>query len=229
MSALARWTAAALAIAAKDLAVERRSRDLVTSTAFFALLVVVLSSLAFYLDRPSARRLAPGVLWVAVVFSGLLATGRAWAREREGEAFLGLLLAPIPRSALFVGKLLFQWAFLLALSVALVPLVAVLFHVDFGDRLAWVLLLLALGTLGFSAPATLFGLMTVRTGARDLLLSIVVLPLCAPVLLAAVVATRELLMQAPPAALWSWVRLLLAADITLVVMSAWLFEPLATD
>ncbi len=223
------WLQAAWLILRKDVAIELKTRELTTSTGLFAVLVVVLTSLAFYLDRGTARALAPGVLWVAITFSGILAVSRAWAREREQDSFRGLLLSPLPRSAIYSGKVAALCLFLTAVQLVLVPLVALLFHTDLSGVLFPLLAILALGTLGFVATATLFGLLTVRTGARDLLLSVVVFPLTAPVLLAAVVATRELISDAPMSEVYAWLRILVAADIIFVAAGLALFEPLALD
>ena len=94
----------AMRIAAKDLRIEARTKEITVTTTFFAVLVVVLASISFYLDPIIAARIAPGVLWVSLAFAGLVAVLRSWAREREEDAMRGLLLSPVPRSAIFFGK-----------------------------------------------------------------------------------------------------------------------------
>ncbi|HJK96294.1 MAG TPA: heme exporter protein CcmB [Polyangiaceae bacterium LLY-WYZ-14_1] len=220
---------AARLVAAKDLRIELRTREITTTTTLFAVLVVVLSSLSFYLDQVIARRLAPGVLWVSVAFSGVLAVGRAWAREAEQDAFRALLLAPLPRAGIFLGKTAAVLSFLLVVEAVVVPIVALLFHVALPPVLGPLALLLFLGTLGFAAAGTLFGAMTVKTRARDLALSVVLFPLVAPCLLAGVVATRELFGGAPLSEVLAWARILLAADILFVTAGLVLFPTLAAD
>src|SRR5262249_26483644 len=154
---------------AKDLAIERRTREIVVSTALFSLLVAVLASLSFYLDDVDARAFAPGVLWISVSFSGVLAVSRSFSRERANDAMRGLLLSPIPPSAIYLGKALSALAFLAVVETLLVPIVALLYHVDLARAMLPVLPVLALGTIGQVLAGTLFGAMTVKTGARDLL------------------------------------------------------------
>ena len=126
-------------------------------------------------------------------FAAVLALGRAFQREREESALDGLLVAPLSRSALFAGKALGVLVFLFAIALVVIPLTALLFSLDL-DKYGPGLFLLALAALpGVAASGTLFGAMTVRTAARDLLLAVVLFPLIAPTLLAAVAGTRELL------------------------------------
>ncbi|MFW6066796.1 MAG: heme exporter protein CcmB [Myxococcota bacterium] len=222
------WRAAGW-VALKDLRVELRAKDIVTTTGLFAVLVVIMASLSFYVDRASAPRMAPGVLWISVAFAGVLAMGRTWAREREEDVITGLLLTPVPRAAIYLGKAAAALAFLAVVEVALVPLVAVLFHTDLGPVLGRVVLLLLLGTVGFVAAGTLFSAMTVRTGARDLALSVVLFPLATPALLSGVVATREALLGAPLSDALAWMRILLAFDVLFLAAGVALFETLMSD
>jgi heme exporter protein B len=222
------WRAAWLVLR-KDLSIELRTGEVVVTTTLFATLISVITSLAFYVDENSARQVAPGVLWVAVAFAGVLAMGRSWARERENDAFRGLLLAPIPRMAIYIGKLLGTLAFLAVVEAALVLEIAVLFNLDLRNAWPMLLALLALGSLGFAATGNLFAAMSVRTGARDMVLAVALFPVIAPALLSGVVATRELLGGAPMQELWSWITILTAFDIAFLTAGAMLFETLVRD
>jgi len=220
---------AAWAIAAKDLRIEARTREVTVSTGLFAVLVVVLTSLSFFVDDLTARRIAPGVLWITVTFAGLLAIGRTWAREREHDAMRGLLLAPIPRPAIFLGKAVGTLAFIAVVEALIVPLVGVLFHVDLLPRAAELAAVLGMGTLGFVLTGSLFGAMTVRTGSRDLMLSVVLFPLITPALLAGVVATRGILGGEPIEETFAWLRILGAFDLVVATAGYFLFGPLVSD
>ena len=213
----------------KDIQIEMRSGEILITTGFFALLVAVLSSLSFYLDDVTARRVAPGVLWISIAFSGVLAMGRSWARERDNDAMRGLLLSPLPRPAIFLGKALGIFLFLTIVEALLVPILAVLYRLDLGRTWSSVTALVVLGTIGFSAAGTLFAAMGVRTRAKELVLSVVLFPLVSPALLAGVVATREVLGGASLAEVMSWVRVLGAFDLIFVVMGALLFGPLTSE
>jgi heme exporter protein B len=183
---------AALAVLLKDVRIEVATREIVTTAAFFAVLVVVLASVAFVTGPQTTTRVAPGALWLSIVFAAVLALGRTWQREREESAFVGLLVSPVPRAAIWCGKAGGVLLFLFAVEAVVVPLVALLFHVELPLVAGPLLLVMVFGTVGVAATGTLFGAMTVRTRARELLLATVLFPLLSPALLASVAATREI-------------------------------------
>lgn len=220
---------AAWLIAKKDLAIELRTREIVVSTGLFAVLVVVLLSISFFVDDSTSTVVAPGVLWIAIAFSGVLAVGRTWGRERENDALRGLLLAPVSPAAVFIGKAIGTYVFMMIVELALVPLVALLFHVELGDNVPMLAAVSALGTLGFVLTGSLFGAMGVRTRARELMLSVVLFPLVAPALLCAVLATRDLFGGEPITAISDWLRLLGAYDLVVGVAGFYLFGPLVAE
>lgn len=222
------WSAAWL-VFKKDLRIELRSGEILITTGFFALLVVIMTSLSFYLDDVLARRVAPGVLWVSIAFSGVLAMGRTFQRERDHDAMRGLLLSPLPRQGIYLGKALGIFAFLVLVEVMLVPLLALLYHLDLGDVLGRVSIITLLGTLGFSAAGALFAAMGVRVRTKELVLSVVLFPLVSPALLAGVVATREALGGATLSEITDWLRLLTAFDLVFLVLGALLFGPLTSE
>jgi heme exporter protein B len=187
---------AALAVFVKDLRIELATREIVTTAAFFAALVAILASVSFATGPQTTTRVAPGALWLAVMFSSVLALGRTWQRERDDSALMGLLVSPIPRAAIWCGKAAGVLAFILAVEVVVVPIVALLFHVDLVDVGGPLAVVMLLGSVGVAATGTLFGAMTVRTRARELLLATVLFPLLSPVLVASVAATREILYAA---------------------------------
>ncbi len=191
LAAVSAFFRATAAVLLKDLRIELSTGEILTTTGFFAILVAILASVSFTTGNEATTRVGPGALWLAIVFASVLALGRSWQREREESAFTGLLVAPIPRAAIWCGKALGVLAFVMAVELVLVPLVALLFHVDLPE-VAWVLApVMLLGTVGVAAAGTLFGAMTVRTRARELLLAAVLFPLLSPALMSSVVATRE--------------------------------------
>jgi heme exporter protein B len=198
----------ALLVARKDLAIEISTREIVTTSGFFAVLVAVIASLAFYAGPDTSVRVAPGVIWVAVAFASVLALGRTWQREREDGALAGLLATPTARSAIFAGKALGVSVFIFVVELIVIPVAALFFAVDLGQVGFGLVLLCLVATPGIAAVGTLFGLMTVRTRARDLVLASVLLPLLAPSLLAAVAGTRELFGGAPLRELLDYVELM---------------------
>lgn len=213
----------------KDLRIELRTGEILITTGFFALLVTIMTSLSFYLDDVMARKVAPGVLWISIAFSGVLAMGRSFQRERDNEALRGLLLSPLPRASIYLGKALGIFAFLVLVEALLLPLLAILYHLPFAAPLGHVALITLLGTLGFSAAGALFAAMGVRVRTKELVLSVVLFPLVSPALLAGVVATREVLGGAGLTEVADWLRLLLAFDLIFVVLGALLFGPLTSE
>ncbi|HEY3822033.1 MAG TPA: heme exporter protein CcmB [Polyangiaceae bacterium] len=181
-----------LAVLAKDLRIEASTREIVVTAGYFAALVAIMASIAFATGPETTTRVAPGALWLAIVFASILALGRSWQREREESALLGLLVSPVPRAAIWCGKAVGVLGFVLAVEIVVVPLIALLFHVDLPRVIGPLAIVMLLGTVGVAATGTLFGAMTVRTRARELLLATVLFPLLSPALLASVAATREI-------------------------------------
>jgi len=220
------WTAQAWLVLEKDLRIEARTGEVVATSGFFAVLLVVLASLSLFGGPATARLVASGVIWLSITFAAVLALGRTWQREREESALDGLLVAPLSRSALFVGKLCGILIFLLLISAIVIPLTALFFSLEL-DRYGLGLACIALATLpGVAAAGTLFGSMTVRTAARDLLLAIVLFPLISPTLLAAVAATRELFGGAPLGELGDYFRLMGVFDVVFAAGGVALFGTL---
>ena len=220
---------AAWRICQKDLLIEAKSRDIVLTTGLFALLTIVLGALAFYIDPVSSKNVAPGTLWIAILFSGVLIMSRSWARERQDGAFGSLLGSPAPRASIYWGKLLSSWLFVSMVQLLIVPVLAVLFQLDLTAVVAPLTVTIVLGTFGFVASGTLFSAMVVQSEARDLVLSVVIFPLVAPALLAAAVATRELFGGASVAELAGWWRILLAFGIVVAGAATLVFEYLVHD
>jgi len=187
------WVRQVWLVAKKDLLIELATGEIVTTAGFFAVLVAVISSLAFFAGQKSQVEVAPGVIWVSIAFSSILALSRTWQREREDGALRGLLVSPLAPSAIFAGKAIGVAAFMVAVELVVTLVSSIFFNIDLAKDGGVLALLLLAGTPGVAASGTLFGAMTIRTRARDLVLATVMLPLLAPSLLAGVAATRELL------------------------------------
>lgn len=216
-------------VMAKDLTIEAKSGEVTVTSAFFALLVVVLSSMSFHGGPRTGKLVASGVVWLSIAFAAVLSLGRNWAREREGRALVGLLTSPLHPGALFLGKMLTLTLFLFAIELVVYPMAALFFSIDLlevGPGLAAIALL---ATPGIAAAGTLFGAMTVRTSARDLALSVVLFPLLSPVLLAAVGATRSLLAGAPLDEIFGFLRLILTFDLVFLAGGVALLPLLLED
>jgi heme exporter protein B len=219
----------ALTVLVKDLKIELRTLEVTLATALFALLTVVLAAFAFGLDRAPGKAAAPGVLWIAIAFGGILALNRTFLRERDLGVFTAVLLSPLPRSALFLGKTLGVLVFLLAVELVLIPIIELFFHAPLLANLPALAPILLLGTLGYAAAGTLFAAMTVRTRLKDLLLGVVLFPLVAPALIASIKAMDAVLAGDGLAGAADYLRLLGAFDLLFVVGGLWLFGALFED
>jgi heme exporter protein B len=214
----------------KDVAIEAKSWEVLTTTLFFAVSCVLIFAFAFVKEGRAVEDAAAGILWIAIAFSGTLALGRTFERERYGETLRALLLAPAPRAALYVGKLAGMLALLALAELLLVPMVALMFQAPLFSRPLLLLALLAGGTIGFCAVGTLFAAMLVRARSRDVLLPILLYPIVIPVIIAGVRGTAALLAATPdePTAIM-WIGILAAFDVVFVTLSLWTFEPLMTE
>ncbi len=225
-----RFFQVALLVLKKDFAIELKSYEILSTTLFFAVSCVAIFSFAFVREGQAPVDAAAGILWIAIAFSGTLALGRTFERERYGETLKALLLAPAPRPAIYLGKLLGILTLLFATEVIVVPMVAFLFSAPFFERPLLLVALLALGTLGYASVGTLFAAMLVRARTRDVMLPILLYPITIPVIIAGVRGTSALLaspVDEPVAMLW--IGLLSFFDVVFVTLSLWTFEPLMTE
>jgi heme exporter protein B len=220
----------ALLVLRKDVAIESRSGEILYTTMFFALSCVVVFAFALVREGTIVADAAAGILWIAIAFSGTLALGRTFERERYGETLRALLLAPAPRAAVYVGKLLGIVLLLLIAEALLVPLVALLFDAALFAQPLLLAGLLVTGTIGFAAVGTLFAAMLVRSRTRDVMLPILLYPITVPVIIAGVRGTAALLAPDPdPAIAEMWIALLVCFDVVFLVLSLWTFEPLMIE
>ena len=226
---LASFVGTVLTICGKDLRIELRTREIVTTAGFFAALITIMAAVSFQSGDDTTQRLAPGSLWLPIAFASILALSRTWQREREESALTALLVAPIARSALFLGKALGIFLFVSAVECVVVPIVALMFHVDLLAIIGRLAAILAAGTIGIAAMGTLFGAMTARTRARDLVLASVLFPLLSPTLLLSVTATKELLGGADLMELRSYLGLIGIFDFLAVMGGVTLFGALLDD
>jgi heme exporter protein B len=212
------WNAV-MAIVAKDVAAELRSKETLSTLLIFALMIVVVFNFAFELRVENVRQIAPGVLWVAFTFAGVLALNRSFVVEREEGCIEGLRLTPVDRGVIYLGKFLANTLFMLAAEACILPVFAVLFDVSILNPVLW--LIVVLGTVGFVAVGTLFAAMAVNTRAREAMLPLLLFPITVPVLIAATKSTGQVLDGQPLSEVYSWLRLLLAFDIIFTII-AWL-------
>ncbi len=224
------FLAAVWLVTRKDLLIEVRSREIVYTTLFFAVSCVLVFAFSFVREGRAIEDAAAGILWIAIAFSGTLALGRAFERERQSETLRALLIAPIHRPALYVGKLAGILLLLAVVEAIVVPLIAFMFQAPLFREPLLMFGLLATGTIGFAAVGTLFAAMLVRARSRDVLLPVLLYPITVPVIIAGVRGTAALLqadVDIPMAR--AWLSMLTFFDVVFITLALWTFEPLMTD
>jgi heme exporter protein B len=214
----------------KDLLIELRSREVVYTTLFFAVACVLVFAFGFVREGIPVDDAAAGILWIAIAFSGTLALGRTFERERQNDTLRALMLAPVDRPALYVGKLVGVLLLLAAVEAFVAPLIALMFHAPLFAFPLWTIALLSAGTVGFAAVGTLFAAMLVRARSRDVLLPILLYPITIPVIIAGVRGTAALLQpQADLPIVRMWLSMLVFFDIVFITLALWTFEPAMTE
>lgn len=211
----------------KDVISEVRTREMLSSMLVFALLVTVIFSFAVEPGSVDMMHLAPGLLWVAFTFAGILGLNRSFALEKARNSLEGLMLTPLDRSGIYLAKMLGNFVFLSIVEAVVLPLFWVLSNLTLFPLA--VVLIVPLGTLGFVAAGTLFAAMTVNTRAREVMLPILLLPVSIPVVVAAVKATGAVMAGESLAATANWLQLLAACDVVFIVVSVLIFEYVIED
>lgn len=209
------------AILQKDIRSESRSRELVGTMVLFALLSVLIFSFALELDRIARREAISGVLWVTVIFASVLGLNRTSAQEREQGSIDALLIAPIPRYAIFLGKFLGNFLFTTLVALCLLPIMTVLYNITLVN--AAVVVLLLIGIWGVCMTGTLLSAMTVQARGGEALLPVVLLPVVLPILLATVRATTGILNGVPVNDWIGWFPIVLLIDVFYSAACIWAF------
>ena len=209
----------------KDLRLEWRSRDSVNGMLFFALLVVVVFSLAFDPTAAESRRIAGGILWVAILFATITALNQSWSREQRNHVLDAQRMAPSPASALFVGKVLSNMLFVLLVEAVLAPLFIVFYNLHALGN-AWLLaIVMPLGTWALVVNGTFFAALGLRTRNRELMLPLVLLPISLPALLAMIQASTGILTaELDPIQVGLWIKFLAGYDIIFTTVCLLLFH-----
>ncbi len=213
-----------LAIVWKDIVAELRTKEMFSAMFVFAVLVIVIFNFAFDLrvSGERVRQVAPGALWVSFAFAGILGLNRAFVLEKDRDCLDGLLLAPVDHTAIYFGKMLSTLLFMLVVEALMLPIFTAFFAVNLFDlRL---LLIVVLGTVGFAGVGTVLSAMTAQTRAREVLLPILLLPVAAPVLIAAVKATAGILDGLPTGDIARWLQLLVAFDVIFPAVAFMTFD-----
>lgn len=213
---------AILAIVWKDLRAEFRSFELVSSMLVFSLLVILIFNFALELDIKTRQTVTAGVLWSTFAFAGTLGLNRSMSIEKDRGCMDGLLLAPVDRSAIYFGKFISNLAFMLLVEAFVLPIYSVLYNTNLFQP--GLLLVILLGSIGYTAVGTLLAAMSVQTRTRDVLLPILLFPVAFSVLLAAVKASGGFLSNSELTDILLPINLLIAYDVIFIAVAFMVFD-----
>ena len=209
-------------VAWKDLAAEMRSKELLSAMLVFALLVIMIFNFALELDATARNSVTAGVLWVTFAFAGTLGLNRSMAIEKDRGCLDGLLLAPVDRSAIYFGKVISNFAFMLIVEAIVLPVYSVLYNTNL--FIPGLMLVILLGSIGYTAVGTLLSAMSVQTRTRDVMLPILLFPIIIPILIAAVRASGGYLQDLPFDQILPWINLLIVYDVIFTAMAFMVFD-----
>jgi heme exporter protein B len=209
---------------AKDLQVELRSRETFTVMLFFAVVILFLFHFSLNPERENTALLAPGLLWLAFMFTGVLGLGRSFQAEQANDCLEQLLLFPGDRGNIFLGKLVGNVAFMLAVEILIIPLFALFFQLNLWGALFPLLVIAVFGTVGFAIIGTLFSALTANLRAREVLFPLLLFPLVVPVIIGTVTATGIILGGGGIGEASGWLKLLGVFDTIFLAVAYLTFE-----
>jgi heme exporter protein B len=208
----------------KDLLVEYHTREIFTAMLMFALIVIVIFNITFDPGSRATVEAAPGVLWVAFIFAGVLGLYHSLVHEVERGCLHGLMLAPVDRGIIFLGKAISNAIFIFVIELLTFVPFAVLFNIALWKGLDKLAAIFFLGTIGFAAVGTLLSAVSVNTRTREVMLPILLLPIEFPVILSAVNATGEVLKGESWNAISGWLKILTGFDLVFLLVCYVMFE-----
>jgi heme exporter protein B len=216
------WLSTAWVLVWKDLVQEWRSRDVLTSMFAFAVLSLFIFNYALELSPIDRTEIAPGLIWVVMVFAGTLGLNRSFAAEQDQGSFEGLMMAVPELSVIYLAKLITNLLMMFGLAILVIPIYSLLYNQSLFDLRFFGILML--GSWGYSAAGTLISSMTVQTRMRDLLLPVLLFPLLLPVNMAVVKSGSAIIAVSAVPEFQSWINLLLVYDVIMTVVSIMVFE-----
>lgn len=208
----------------KDLLAEFRTKEMLSSMFMFALIVVVVFNFTFEPGSRATAEAGPGILWVAFTFAGVLGLHRSLVHEVERGSLHGLMLAPVDRGIIFLGKAIGNAIFIFVIELPTYILFAIFFNIDFWKGLDKIALIFFLGTIGFAAVGTLLSAISVNTRTREIMLPILLFPIEVPVILSAVNATASALAGQSWSAIGGWLKILAGFDLIFLLVCFVTFE-----
>lgn len=208
----------------KDLLLEWRSKQTISSMLIFAIMVVVVFAFAFQPTKELTQAVFPGMIWIAFTFAGILGLNRAFVSERQQDCLMGLMLAPLDRTAIYFGKVLGTIFLMGVTELVALPLFFVFFDYRLQGSVGLLVLVILLGTLGFATVGTFLAAVAANARTSEILLPLILFPILVPILIASVKATGLVLVGIGGDDLVIWLRLLAVYDLVFLVVPFLLFD-----
>jgi heme exporter protein B len=208
----------------KDLLLELKSKEVVTSMLIFSLLTVIVFSFIFEPGAEYKNDLAAGILWMAIIFSGILGLNKSMMTEINGGNFNALLLAPVDRSAVFFGKVISNFLMLIIMEIIIIPVFMVFYSINIFENSLMPAFVLIIGSYGFSVLGTLFSIISVKSKTREIMLPLLLLPIIIPVILASIQSTNVFISGDNFNDALKWIYLILVFDIIFTAVIFALFD-----
>ena len=211
-------------IVSKDIVTELRGKEIVPSILFFGLLITIIFNFSFNIGINRSNDVWAGMLWVAFIFSGTLGLNRSFSIEKEKDSLYGLMLSPIDRGGIYIGKLICNIIFMIIMEIVIIPIFSILFNLRILNILPELSIIILLGTIGFLSVGTLFAAMAVNMRTREIMLPIILFPIILPIIIAAVKSTSEVMNGEKLSSVFLWLKLMVTFDIIFIGVSFLLFE-----
>ncbi|RHW41106.1 transcriptional regulator [Neobacillus notoginsengisoli] len=215
----------ALLLASKDLKSELKTKQVLATMLIFAGLVILIFSIAFDPQNNLTKAVVPGVIWVIIVFSGILGLNRSFISEQRNDAIQGLLIAPMDASSIYLGKLMANLAMMLIVEIIALPFLFLLFDFKYMGSFPYFVLVLFIGSFGFIATGTFLAALAANSRSSEMLLPLLLFPITSPILIGGVQATKIILtnIEKLPTAI-AWMQLIAAYDVIFFVLCFLLIE-----
>lgn len=208
----------------KDLVSELRAKESVVTMVTFSVLILVLFSMAFEPSRKTVEEILPGLIWMSLIFSGILGLNRTYARERLNDCLMGILSSPIAPYQIYLGKAASNLVQLLFVELITLPLYFIFYDLNIAGSLGMLFVIMLLGSVGFILVGTFLAALTSNLKSNEALLPVILFPLLMPVLLAAIEATSAVFAGLTLDQYLPWIKLILVYDIVFLVVPLLLFD-----
>lgn len=215
-------------IVKKDVLMEMRTKEVVNASLVFAILLVIVFSFIMEPGSEVEKKIAGGIFWMAVTFSGILGLNKTMMSELEGGNFEALMLAPVDKSAIFFGKVISNMLVLILLEIILIPLFLVFYSINIVSH-PLMIAVLFLATYGYALVGTLFSMISVRTNSREIMLPLLLLPIMIPILIAAILSTNIFISGSDIAYSYNWIKLTAVFDIIFTAVIFGIFSAIIEE